>query len=219
VSPLTVSLRVVALALVFVVPVGGALGYFLARGRGALRSVLDALVLVPLVLPPSVVGYLLLVLFGKQGPLGAALDRAFGVRLVFSTAGAALAAAAVALPLMAKGAEAAFARIDHTLEEVALANGLPPLATFRLVTLPLALPGLGIAVTLAALRALGEFGATLTFAGYVPERTGTAPLEVYFAMQLGDDARAFHVSLALVGVSIAAALLLRVWGRSHGARA
>lgn len=216
-TPLSVSLRVVALALVFVIPIGGALGLLLARGRGPLRSVVDALVLIPLVLPPSVVGYLLLVLFGRQGAIGGALERAFGVRLVFSTAGAALATASVALPLMAKGAEAAFARVDHALEEVALANGLRPLATFRLVTLPLALPGLGVAVTLAAVRALGEFGATLTFAGYVPDTTGTAPLEVYFAMQLGDDARALRISLVLVAVSIVAALLLRAWGKA-GAR-
>jgi molybdate transport system permease protein len=113
---------------------------------------------------------------------------------------------------MAKGAEAAFVRVDRELEDVALANGLGPSATFRLVTLPIALPGLGVATTLAALRSLGEFGATLTFAGYTA-RTATAPLEVYFAMQRGDDARALSISLALVGASVGAALLLRAWSR------
>ncbi len=216
-TPLVVSLRVVALALAFVIPVGGGVGLYLARGRGVPRAAIDALVLVPLVLPPSVIGYLLLAVFGRQGAIGAALDHLLGVRLVFSSAGAALAASAVALPLMAKGAEAAFARVDRSLEEVALANGLAPLATFRLVTLPLALPGLYIATLLAGLRALGEFGATLTFAGYAPDKTGTAPLEVYFSMQLGDDARALHISLVMVAVSIGAALLLRAWSRS-GAR-
>lgn len=211
-SALVVSLRVVLCALVFVVPIGAAIGFYLARGRGAMRAVVDALVLVPLVLPPSVVGYLLLLLLGRFGPIGAPLDRAFGVRLVFSSAGASIAAAAVALPLMAKGAEAAFARVDRGLEEVAAANGLAPRDTFRIVTLPLALPGLGVAITLAALRALGEFGATLTFAGYT-KSTGTAPLEVYFAMQLGDDARALSLSIALVLASVAAALLLRAWSR------
>ncbi len=211
-SALLVSLRVVLPALAFVVPVGAALGLFLARRRGAARAVVDALVLVPLVLPPSVVGYALLLLLGREGPIGAPLEHALGVRLVFSSAGASVAAAAVALPLMAKGAEAAFTRVDRGLEEVAAANGLSPRETFRIVTLPLALPGLGVAITLAALRALGEFGATLTFAGYSAS-TATAPLEVYFAMQLGDDSRALALSLALVGASVVAALLLRAWSR------
>ncbi len=211
-SALLVSLRVVLPALAVVVPVGASIGFYLARGRGTFRAVVDALVLVPLVLPPSVVGYGLLLLLGRRGPIGAFLESALGVRLVFSSAGASVAAAAVALPLMAKGAEAAFARVDRGLEEVASANGLSARETFRIVTLPLALPGLGVAVTLAALRALGEFGATLTFAGYTA-RTATAPLEVYFAMQLGNDARALSLSLVLVLASVVAAFLLRAWSR------
>ena len=211
-SAFAVSLRVVLPALVVVVPVGAAIGHFLARRRGPLRAAVDALVLVPLVLPPSVVGYGLLLLLGRRGPIGSLLERAFDVRLVFSSAGASVAAAAVALPLMAKAAEAAFARVDKHLEDVASANGLSRAATFRIVTLPLALPGLAAATTLAALRALGEFGATLTFAGYT-HATATAPLEVYFAMQEGDDARALSLSLALVAVSTIAALLFHAWSR------
>jgi molybdate transport system permease protein len=212
VSTLAVSLRVVIPALIFVVPIGAALGLFLSRARGFGRALVDSLVVVPLVLPPSVVGYGLLLILGREGLIGAELDRLLGVRLVFSGAGASIAAAAVAVPLMAKGAEAAFVRVDRELEEVARANGLGAMRTFRLVTLPMALPGLGVATTLAGLRALGEFGATLTFAGY-SARTATAPLEVYFAMQRGDDARALMISLVLVGASIVAALLLRTWSR------
>ncbi len=211
-STLWVSLRIVIPALALVIPTGTALGFFLSRAKGARRAIVDSLVLVPLVLPPSVVGYGLLVLLGRTGPIGSILERTFDVRLVFSSAGASIAAGLVALPLMAKGAEAAFARVDRDLEEVALANGLNPTATFRLVTLPMALPGLGVASTLAAVRATGEFGATLTFAGYSP-RTATAPLEVYFAMQRGDDVHALWVALALVAASVAAALLLRAWSR------
>ncbi len=213
-STLLVSLRVVLPALLFVVPAGSALGYALARGRGPARAVLDALILVPLVLPPSVVGYGLLLLLGRRGAIGALLERAFDVRLVFTSAGASVAAAAVALPLMAKAAEAAFARVDRHLEDVASANGLSRAAAFRIVTLPLALPGLAAATTLAALRALGEFGATLTFAGY-SRATATAPLEVYFAMQQGDDARALSLSLALVAVSTTAALFFHAWSRAR----
>lgn len=211
-SALVVSLRVVLPALLAVVPVGAALGYVLSRARGTTRAAIDVLVVVPLVLPPSVVGYALLLLLGRRGALGAVLDRVFDVRLVFTSAGASVAVAAVALPLMAKASEAAFARVERGLEEVAAANGLSRGATFRLVTLPLALPGLGAAATLAALRALGEFGATLTFAGYT-KATATAPLEVYFALQQGDDARALSLSVALVGVSTLATLLFHAWSR------
>ena len=213
-STLAVSLRVVLPALAVVVPVGAAVGLFLARASGARRAVVDALVLVSLVLPPTVVGYLLLLLFGRYGPFGAPLDRLFGERLVFSGTGASLAVAVVSLPLMAKGAEAAFQRVDHELEEVAQANGLGARATFRLVTLPLAIPGLGVAATLAMLRAFGELGATLTFAGY-SRSTATAPLEVYFAMQRGDDARALGISLGLVAkyTSSLAAVLIHAWSR------
>jgi molybdate transport system permease protein len=214
VSPFAVSLRVVLPALVFVVPLGAAAGHFLARGRGPLRAALDALVLVPLVLPPSVVGYGLLLVLGRHGAIGSLLEKMFDVRLVFTSAGASIAAVAVALPLMAKAAEAAFARVDKNLEDAALANGLSRAATFRIVTLPLALPGLAAATTLAALRALGEFGATLTFAGY-SSQTATAPLEVYFAMQQGKDARALSLSLALVVVSTAAALAFHAWSRKR----
>jgi molybdate transport system permease protein len=211
-STLAITLRVVLPALACIAPLGTALGLFLSRARGVKRAVVDAAVLVLLVLPPSVIGYVLLILLGRYGPLGAPLDSIFGVRLVLTSAGASVAAAFVALPLMAKGAEAAFARVDHELEEVAMANGLGARATFRLVTLPLALPGLGVALTLAALRSLGELGATLTFAGY-SKHTATASLEVYFAMQRGDDARALSISIALVLASVAAALLLRAWSR------
>jgi molybdate transport system permease protein len=211
-SAMLASLRVVAPALAVVVPVGAAIGFHLARGRGALRSLVDALVVVPLVLPPSVVGYLLLLVFGRRGVVGAFLEHVFDVRLVFSSAGASVAVGAVALPLMAKGAEAAFSRVDRALEDVAASNGLGARRTFRVVTLPLALPGLGVAATLAALRALGEFGATLTFAGYSSD-TATAPLEVYFALQRGADGRALELSLSLVAFSLLAVVALRRWSR------
>lgn len=210
---LWLSLGVTALALALVVPVGGAMGWWLSRARGPLRAVLDACVLVPLVLPPSVTGYYLLVLFGAEGVLGAPLKSALGVRLVFTPVGAALAASVVSLPLMAKGAEAAFLRVDRALVEVARANGLRAFATFRLVTLPLAIPGLAVATTLTAIRAFGEFGATWTFAGYAEGRTSTAPLELYVALQSGDDARAGRLALVMTAVSATVAIALGIWGR------
>lgn len=213
IDALLLSLRVTLTALAFAVPVGGAIGFFLSRARGLVRVLVDALVLVPLVLPPSVTGYYLLVLLGAEGAIGSRLKAAFGTRLVFTPMGAAIAAAVVSLPLMAKGAEAAFLRVDRALVEVARANGLDAWRTFRLVTLRLAMPGLTVATTIAAIRALGEFGATWTFAGYAEGRTSTAPLELYVAMQTGDDARAGQLALVLTVCSAIAAIALGLWGR------
>jgi molybdate transport system permease protein len=208
-----VSTRVVLIALLFVIPIGGAIGFFLARTRSPARSLVDAIVLLPLVMPPSATGYFLLVVLGREGVVGGFLEHAFGVRLVFSLAGAAIASGVVALPLMAKGSEAAFARVDRRLEEVARVHGFSATRTFREITLPLALPFLAIAITLAALRTLGEFGATLMFAGYAKGITTTAPLELYVAMQSGDDARARSIAVTLAIVSIAATWLMTRWGR------
>jgi molybdate transport system permease protein len=207
-TPFWISLRVVLLALIVVIPVGGWLGWVLARGRFRGLALLDALVLLPLALPPSVVGYGLLLLFGRHGPFGSLLEQLFGVRLVFSTAGAALAAAVVSLPLMAKGAEAAFARVDTRLEEQAAVQGMSPRRVFTWVSLPLAARGLGVAITLAAMRALGEFGATLTFAGYLPGVTNTASVEVYMAYQTGDDALALRLVICLAVIAQVAALVM-----------
>jgi molybdate transport system permease protein len=213
---LVVSLRVTLIALALSAPLGAVTGFALARGRGPVRAALDAAVLVPLVLPPSVTGYYLLLSLGARSWAGAWLERAVGLRLVFTQTGAAVAAAVVALPLMAKGAEAAFARVDRGLEEVARAHGLSAPYTFWIVTLPLAAPGLAVALAVTAVRALGEFGATLTFAGYAKGETSTVPLELYVALQSGDEARAGRLSLLLVIASALAALSLGVWGRRAG---
>lgn len=210
---LWLSARVSLLAMLVVVPCGAALGWFLARGRGAWRALADVATGVMLAMPPTVVGYALLVLLGRRGILGRALDGWFGVRLVFTTTGAAVAAAAVSLPLMAKGAEAAFARVDRSLEDAARANGMSPWAVRREVTFPLAARALGAAVALAWLRALGEFGATLVFAGYVPGETSTAPLEVWSAMQSGDDDRARALVLSLAAMSAVVTALTAWWSR------
>lgn len=206
------SAKVVLLAMLLVVPLGGALGLALSRWSGVKRALLDVVVVLPLVLPPSVTGYYLLVVFGKAGVVGWWLD-AIGIRLVFTTTGAALAAAVVSLPLMAKGAEAAFLRFDHGLEEVARVHGMTPRKTFVSITLPLAAPGLVVAFTLALLRALGEFGATLMFAGYAEGKTNTAPLELWIAYSAQEDDRAQRIALGLSLTSIVATLALAWIGR------
>jgi molybdate transport system permease protein len=207
-QPLGLSLGVTAAALLAVLPAGVALGYLQARGRYRAKALVDVLILLPLILPPSVVGYYLLLLCGRAGPVGAVLERVFGLRLVFSFWGAALAAAVVAFPLMAKGAEAAFARVDRELEESAQLDGLSKLGTFFYVTLPLSRRGLLAAVVLTAGRALGEFGATLMFAGNIQGRTNTLPLEIYHALLINEDGKAAALAIVLTLLSAAVALAL-----------
>jgi molybdate transport system permease protein len=202
---LVVSVAAALLAGVF----GVALGWILARHRFPGRSALRLLALVPLVLPPVVGGVALLLAFGRRGVLGRWLDAWFGVQLPFTTAGAVLAAAFVALPFVVLTAEAAFADSDRGLEEAARTLGASPAQVARRVTLPLAAPALRAGLALAWARALGEFGATITFAGRVPGRTATLPLEVYLQIEAGRPEAAVALSVVLLAVSVAVLALLR----------
>jgi len=192
--PIALSLRVAVIAIAIVAPLGVALAWLQARRRYPLRRVVDALVLLPLVLPPSVVGFFLILLFGRRGPLGHPLETVFGVRLVFSPA-AALAAfrtveIRVALPILVKTAQPAIEAVPRELEDVARSLGLGPLEVFFRVTLPAAWRGVLAATVLGFARAVGEFGASLMFAGNIPGRTNTMPIEIFAAYQAGDDRRA-----------------------------
>jgi molybdate transport system permease protein len=188
--PVLLSLKTASLALVLVTPLGLLLAWLQARRRYALRSLVDAVILLPLVLPPSVVGYFLVVLFGRKGPLGHWLEQSFDIRLVFSPTAAVIAAALVALPLLVKTAQPAFEAVPLELEHVGSSLGLSSLQVFFRVTVPMAWPGIAAALVLAFARALGEFGATLMFAGNIPGRTNTMPLEIFAAYQRGDDRQA-----------------------------
>ena len=205
--PILLSLRVAALSLALVGPLGIALAFAQARRRYALRRVVDGLVLLPLVLPPSVVGFFLVLLFGKRGPLGEAL----GLHLVFTPAAAVIASAVVALPILVKTAQPAIEAVPPELEDVARTLGLRPIAVFFRVTLPAAWRGVTAALVLGFARALGEFGATLMFAGNIPGRTNTMPIEIFTAYQAGDDRRAALyvavLSALSLGVVITAARL------------
>lgn len=200
--PILLSLRVAAIALAFVAPAGIALAFVQARRRYLLRSLVDALVLLPLVLPPSVVGFVLVLLFGRHGPLGRLLEAALGVRLVFTPVAAVIASAVVALPILVKTAQPALEAVPPELEDVARTLGLSPLAVFLRVTLPVAWRGVLAATVLGFARALGEFGATLMFAGNIPGRTNTMPLEIFAAYQAGDDRRAALYVAVLSALSI-----------------
>jgi molybdate transport system permease protein len=203
--PLWLSLRVATLSTLVVVLAGVALGWLLARRRFFGREALDAAVTLPLVLPPTVLGYYLLVLLGRGGPVGRAYEALTGSQLVFTWRGAVIAAAAGALPLMVKTARAAVAGVDTQYEDAARTLGKSEWQVFRRVTLPLASRGLLAGAMLAFARALGDFGATLMVAGNIPGRTQTAAIAIYDATQAGRDREA--VALVLVLSAAAFALL------------
>ena len=208
--PITLSLRVATVSLLLVAPLGILLAWLQARRRLPLRGLIEALILLPLVLPPSVVGYLLVVTLGRRGALGQLLESGLGLRLIFTPAGAVVASSIVALPLLVKTAQPAFEAIPRELEDVGRSLGLAPTILFFRVTLPAAWRGVVAGMVLAFARAIGEFGATLMFAGNLPGRTNTMPLEIYAAYQAGNDTRA----LLYVGVLIVLSGMV-VWAASR----
>jgi molybdate transport system permease protein len=217
---LGLSLKVALWATGIDLLVGVAIGYALARHRFPGRELLDSILLLPMVLPPTVLGYYLLVVIGRRGWLGGWLERSFGIHLIFTWQGAVIAAAIVAFPFVCKSARAAFESVDAQFEQAAKVLGLGAAAIFFRVTLPLAWRGILAGTLLAFARALGEFGATLMVAGSIPGKTQTLSIAVYEAVQAGQDDLANGLVL-LTSVTCVAVLLLagrlapsRVPGRS-----
>lgn len=184
---LGLSLKVALWATAIDLGLGVGFGYLLARGRFAGRDVLDALLTLPMVMPPTVLGYYLLVLVGRNGPIGHWLHEVFGINLIFTWQGAVIAAAVVAFPLVLKGARSAFEAVDVQLEQAARVLGVPPIGVFLRVSLPLAWRGVLAGALLAFARSMGEFGATLMVAGSIPGKTQTLSIAVYEAVQAGQD--------------------------------
>lgn len=195
--PLLLTLKVAGWATAINLVLGIGAGLLLARARFPGRDLLDAALTLPMVMPPTVLGYYLLVLIGTQGPLGGWLLQHFGIRLIFSWQAAVMAAAVVSFPLVFKAARAAFETVDPQLEDAARSLGLREAAVFFRVTLPLAWRGILAGLLLAFARALGEFGATLMVAGSIPGKTQTLSIAVYEAVQAGQD----DVANFLVGVT------------------
>lgn len=181
------SLKVAGWATLIVTILGVAIGFALARSRFPGRDLLDTLLTLPMVLPPTVLGYYLLVLIGQRGELGGWLFETWGINLIFTWQGAVIAASVVAFPLVFKPARAAFEAVDGQLEQAARVLGLTETALFFRVTLPLAWRGILAGVLLAFARALGEFGATLMVAGSIPGKTQTLSVAIYEAVQAGED--------------------------------
>lgn len=206
ISIVLLSLRVAALATAITLPLGIAVAWLLVRKRPPGRFIIDALVSMPLALPPVVVGYALLVTFGASGPAGRAINAVFGTDLVFTWIAAALAAAIVSFPLVVRAFMVALAGVDPRLEIAARSLGAGPWRVFFTVTLPLAYRGGAAGVLIGFVRALSEFGATIVVAGNIPGRTQTLPLAIFTRLSAGDDA--LVVRLALISVALAAISLL-----------
>jgi len=187
--------------------VGLPIAWLLARHQFRGRTVIEVVVTLPLLLPPTVVGYYLLRAFGRGSPLGRFLEDDLGVSIVFTWYGAALAAAIVSIPFLIRTSQSAFEAVDPELEGVAQTLGRGRLGIFWAITLPLAARGIAAGVVLAFARAIGEFGATVVVAGNIPGRTRTLPISVYDAVQAGDIDRANLTALLLVGISVASLLL------------
>ncbi len=204
---LALSLKVALWATAIDLVLGVAVGFALARYRFPGRELIDSVLMLPMVLPPTVLGYYILVLVGRQGWLGGWLESNFGIRLIFTWQGAVIAAAVVAFPFVCKSARAAFETVDVQYEQAARVLGLSAAAIFCRITLPLAWPGILVGTLLAFARALGEFGATLMVAGSIPGQTQTLSIAVYEAVQAGQDELANFMVL-MISLTCLAVLLL-----------
>lgn len=202
-APLALTLRVAAVATLLALALGLALGWVFARTRLPGRGVLEAVCMLPLVLPPTVLGYGILVLMGRHGSLGTWLREHFDYSVIFHWHGAVIASTLVALPLVLKGASSAFAQVDRDLEAAARTLRQSRWSTFVRVTLPLAWPGILAGTLLAFARAMGEFGASLMVAGSIPGQTQTASMAIYDAVQAGRDDVALGLALVVSAVSVA----------------
>lgn len=207
--PLLLSLKVAGWATLLATILGIAVAYGLSRWQSRWSDLIDAILTLPMVLPPTVIGYYLLVLLGRRGWLGAWLAD-LGIELVFTWQGAVVAATVVAFPMVLKAARAAFLDVDHRLEQAASVLGVSPAAVFFRVSLPLAARGILAGVLLAFARALGEFGATLMIAGSIPGRTQTLSIAIYEAVQAGEDAYA-NVLVFVTSVTCIVVLCLAAW--------
>ena len=215
-APLALSLRVAGTATLLALLAGVPLAWLLARRRFPGRALLELLVLLPMVLPPTVLGYYLLVLLGRRAALGRALEAAFGRPIVFTPAAAVLATFVAASPFLVRAAQAGFEGVDATYEDAARTLGRSELAVFFTVTAPLAARGILAGAALCFARAMGEFGATLMLAGNIPGRTQTASLAVYDAFEAGDTGRAAWLAALLSATALGALALLTRAARADG---
>ena len=208
------SLLVAVTATVASLPLGVAVAWLLARGRFWGKSLLDTVVHLPLIMPPVVTGYLLLLGFGRQGPIGAFLEQSFGIVFSFRWTGAALACAVMAFPLMVRAIRLSIEAVDRRLEDAAGTLGANPAWVFATVTLPLCLPGVIAGAILCFAKSMGEFGATITFVSNIPGETQTLPSAIYTLTQVpGGDAGALRLTAVSIAISMGALLASELLAR------
>lgn len=216
-SIIALSLKVSMVAVFCTLPVAFALAWVLARHRFMGKVALDALVHLPLVLPPVVTGWLLLLAFGNEGPAGRWLAEVAGLGFMFRWTGAALAAAVMALPLMVRAMRLSIEAVDRRLEGAARTLGAGRMRTFLTISLPLSLPGVVAGMILGFARSIGEFGATITFVSNIPGETRTLPLAIYSALQVpGQEASVTRLALMAVALSLGALMLSEWLARRQG---
>ncbi|HEY4920441.1 MAG TPA: molybdate ABC transporter permease subunit [Xanthobacteraceae bacterium] len=213
------SLRIAVVATLVALPFGLAIAWLLARKDFWGKSLLDGLVHLPLVLPPVVTGYLLLIWFGRKGPIGAFLDHAFGIVLAFRWTGAVLSCGVMGFPLLVRAVRLSIEAIDRRLEDAASTLGASRAWVFATVTLPLALPGVIAGMVLCFAKALGEFGATITFVSNIPGETQTLSAAIYTLTNVpGGDAAAGRLVLVAIAISLAALIVSEWFARRAGLR-
>lgn len=199
------------LATVIAFFLGVLFAYLLTKKKVPGKNIWETILILPMILPPSIVGYLLLKVFGKRGPIGAFLLDTFGIQIVFTWIACVIAATVVALPLMYQNAKGAFQSVDPSYELAAKTLGSSSFKVFRTVTFPLSGPGIVSGIVLTFARALGEFGATLMLAGNIPGKTQTIPTAIYYAVVVGKDEKASMLVLIMVLFSFALIFGLNMW--------
>ncbi|MDY5607054.1 MAG: molybdate ABC transporter permease subunit [Lentihominibacter sp.] len=210
-EPIILSIRVALVATAIAFFLGIFFAYLLTKKKVPGKNIWETILILPMILPPSIVGYLLLKLFGKRGPIGAFLLDTFGIQVVFTWIACVIAATVVALPLMYQNAKGAFQSVDPTLEIAARTLGSSSFKVFRTVTMPLSIPGIVSGIVLTFARALGEFGATLMLAGNIPGRTQTIPTAIYYSVVTGKEDEAMNLVVVMVLFSFALVFGLNMW--------
>lgn len=210
ISPALVSLKTTFAATLITFFIGIFAAYWMTNYRGKFKIIIDIIFTLPLVLPPTVVGFFLLLILGKNGPIGKVLLK-FGTTIIFSWPATVIAACVVAFPLMYNTTKGAFEQIDNNIVSAARTLGVSEGRIFLEVVLPLAWPGIAAGTVLSFARCLGEFGATLMVAGNIPQKTQTIPVAIYFAAESGEMDKALIWVLLIVGISIIVMLLMNYW--------
>ena len=210
-EPIILSIRVALVATAIAFFLGIFFAYLLTKKKVPGKNIWETILILPMILPPSIVGYLLLKLFGKRGPIGAFLLDTFCIQVVFTWIACVIAATVVALPLMYQNAKGAFQSVDPTLELAAKTLGSSSFKVFRTVTMPLSIPGIVSGIVLTFARALGEFGATLMLAGNIPGRTQTIPTAIYYSVVTGKEDEAMNLVVVMVLFSFALVFGLNMW--------